>query len=235
MHMTFQLKLFTTLAIAALLCIQTLSFAQQTRRRQVLSIAPRVGVNISDFNGDVINNNIQVGLSAGAMLTYSVVNTFGVSVEALYSQRGAKFENAAYGNERMNFNRRINYIEVPVLARYFLNKNGDFRPNLFIGPDFGFKLGAKDVNRELTSGAARPDADISSAINPVDVGITAGIGLNFAVIERTRFLFDARYTYGLTDVSSDPVASFTGNQNVKNSVITFTFGVSFGIGKKYVK
>ncbi|QHT68589.1 PorT family protein [Rhodocytophaga rosea] len=233
--MTNQSKLVVSVIVISLLFIQTFSFAQQTRRRQVLSIAPRVGVNISDFNGDVANNNIQLGFSGGAMLTYSVVNTFGISVEALYSQKGAKFENAAYGSERMNFNRRINYIEVPVLARYFLNKNGDFRPNLFIGPDFGFKLSAKDANRELTSGTARPDVDISNAINPVDVGITGGIGLNFSVIESMRFLIDARYTYGLTDISSAPLASFTGGQDVKNSAITLTFGVSFGIGKKYVK
>jgi hypothetical protein len=232
MHMTNQSKLVVSLIVISLLFIQTFCFAQQTRRRQVLSIAPRLGVNISDFNGDVANNNIQLGFSGGAMLTYSVVNTFGISVEALYSQKGAKFENAPVvvnnSTQRMNFNRRINYIEVPVLARYFLNKNGDFRPNLFIGPDFGFKLSAKDVNRELTTGTEQPDADISSAINPVDVGITGGIGLNFSVIESTRFLIDARYTYGLTDITE-------AAGNISNSAITLTFGVSFGIGKKYVK
>jgi hypothetical protein len=223
MHMTNQSKLVFSIVVICLLFIQTFSFAQQTRRRQVLSIAPRVGVNISDFNGDVANNNIQLGFSGGAMLTYSVVNTFGISVEALYSQKGAKFENTPN-----KFNRRINYIEVPVLARYFLNKNGDFRPNLFIGPDFGFKVSAKDVNRELANGAGLPDADISSAINPVDVGVTGGIGLNFSVIESTRFLIDARYTYGLTDITE-------AAGNISNSAITLTFGVSFGIGKKYVK
>lgn len=215
--------------------LQTICFAQQTRRRQVVSIGPRVGINISDFNGDVTNNNIQLGLSAGAMLTYSVVNTFGISIEALYSQKGARIENTLINNERINFNRKINYIEVPVLARYFLNKNGDFRPNIFLGPDFGFKLNSKDVNRELTTGTERPDVDRSGAINPVDVGLTGGIGLNFSVIESARILFDARYTYGLSNIYSDPLPGFTTGGKVSNSAITFTFGLSFGIGKKYVK
>lgn len=224
----------------SLLFIQSLGFTQppQTlRRRQVVSIGPKIGVNLSDLNGDVNNHSLQPGIAAGAMLTYSVVNTFGISVEALFSQKGAKFENTANVNNtaRHNFNRRLNYIEVPVLARYFLNKSGDFRPNLFVGPDFGFKLNAKDVNREVVNGSEQDDQDISNAITPVDVGITAGIGLNFAVIEKMRFIFDARYTYGFSDIADENLPGFVNDGKAHNSAINFTFGVSFGIGKKYVK
>jgi hypothetical protein len=224
--------------LISFLFIQSLGFAQppQTlRRRQVVSIGPKIGVNLSDLNGDVNNHSLQPGISAGAMLTYSVVNTFGISVEALYSQKGAKFKNTAYNGASNNFNRRLNYIEVPVLARYFLNKSGDFRPNLFIGPDFGFKLNAKDVNRKITNGADQPNQDVSEAITPVDVGITAGIGLNFAVVEKMRFLIDARYTYGFSDIADETLPGFDNNGKASNSAISFTFGVSFGIGKKYVK
>lgn len=234
MNKLFGAKQLAYVLLVTFIFLQTLCCAQQTRRRQVVSIGPRVGLNVSDFTGDVANNNVQLGVATGAMLTYSVVNTFGISLEALYSQKGARFENqpaitqVGTQGQRFNFNRRVNYIEVPVLARYFLNKNGDFRPNLFLGPDFGFKLSAKDVNRELSTGAEQPDMDISNVINPVDVGITGGIGLNFSVIERTRFLFDVRYTYGLSDITETP-------GKLSNSVINFTFGMSFGIGKKYVK
>jgi outer membrane protein W len=209
----------------------------QKRNRQVVSIGPKVGVNFSNLHGDVSNQAMQPGLSAGAILTYSVVNTFGISVEALYSQKGAKFENAPFSsNQRINFNRRLNYVEVPLLARYFLNKEGNFRPNVFLGPNFGFKLNGKDVNREVVSGTAQPDADISNAINPVDVGITGGIGLNLRLQESLRALLDVRYTHGISNIADSQLTGFTvANPTVGNNAITVTLGLSFGIGKKYEK
>jgi hypothetical protein len=209
-------------------------FAQR-RNRQVLSIGPKVGANLSNFYGDVNNQMMQPGLSAGAILTYSVINTFGVSLEALYSQKGAKFENAPNSTERLNFNRRLNYVEVPLLARYFLNKEGDFRPNIFLGPSFGFKLNAKDVNRSVTGGTARPEQEITNTINPLDVGITGGIGLNFHVQGAMRALLDVRYTHGLSDVAESQSIGFAADPRVCNSALTISAGVSFGIGKRYEK
>lgn len=203
-------------------------FAQ--RNRQVVSIGPKIGVNLTNLYGDVSNQTMQLGLSAGGILTYSVVNVFGISLEALYSQKGAKFENVPFNTtQRINFNRKINYVEVPLLARYFLNKGGDFRPNVFVGPNFGFKLSAKDVNRSVVGGASQPDDDISDVINPVDVGITGGIGLNFLVQSAVRVLLDARYTYGFSNITESQIAGFSTNPTVGNSSITITAGLSFGI------
>lgn len=222
--------------IASLFFLTVTNFSYAQRNRQVLSIGPKVGVNFSDFHGDVTNNNIQPGLSAGAMLNYSVVNTFGISVEALFSQKGAKFTNAANASgQRFDFNRKINYIEVPVLARYFLNKSGNFRPNLFIGPDFGFKLNGNDINRIIVGGAEQPDSDISALINPVDVGVTGGISLNFFLQGTMRLLIDARYTYGFSDVNENRLVGFADNGTVGNSAITLSTGLSFGVGKKYAR
>jgi hypothetical protein len=229
------LKLVRFAFIATFFSLAATHFSYAQRNRQVLSIGPKVGINLSDFHGDVANNNIQPGLSAGAMVNYSVVNTFGISLEALFSQKGAKFTNAASGTQRLDFNRRLNYIEVPVLARYFLNKSGNFRPNLFIGPSFGFKLNGNDVNRAVVGGSEQPDNDISAAVNPVDVRLTGGIGLNFLLQGTMRLLFDARYTYGFSDVNDDNLPGFANNGNVGNSAITLSAGLSFGIGKKYAK
>lgn len=216
-----------------ILCSTSSVFAQ--RNRQVVSIGPKIGVNFTNLHGDVSNQTMQVGVSVGGILTYSVVNVFGISLEALYSQKGAKFENATVANsaQRLNFNRKINYVEVPLLARYFLNKSGDFRPNVFVGPNFGFKLNAKDVNRTIVGGASQPDDDISDAINPVDVGITGGIGLNFLVQSAMRVLIDARYTYGFSNIAESQLPGFSTDPTVGNSSITITAGLSFGIGKKY--
>jgi outer membrane protein W len=239
MQYTFKEKIFCLLIICLFVLSSASELFAQRRNRQVVSIGPKIGANLTSLHGDVSNQTLQPGLSAGAILTYSVVNTFGISVEALYSQKGAKFENALVpgsATQRMNFNRRLNYVEVPLLARYFLNKDGDFRPNVFVGPNFGFKLNAKDVNRSMVGGTAQPDTEISSVINPVDVGITGGIGLNLRLQSAMRVLLDVRYTYGISNITDSQIAGFTvANPTVGNNAITITAGLSFGIGKKYEK
>lgn len=205
------------------------TFAQIRAQRQVLSVGPKIGVNISNFRGDdVSRNGAQAGLVVGAVLTYSVVNNFAISVEALYAQKGARFTNEPVGqNEEIDYNRRINYVEIPVLARYYLNTDGFFRPNVFVGPAFGFMLSAKEVNRKMND-ESLSDVDISDAVNPVDVGLAFGAGLNFQVAERRRILVDARYTLGISDITE-------ADNNVSSTAFTLTVGTSFGFGKRYKK
>ena len=155
---------------------------------------------------------------------YSSLNHFGISGDLLYSQMGGK-----YSQSNTSFKQRVNYLEIPVALRYFLTLNGNFRPNLFFGPSLGIKLSAKftdfaNTNPVITS----RDFDNSNQFNTLDLGLIAGFQLNFKGIgDRQHFLIDARYRYGLSDITIDP------NQNVNNSTITLTLGYSFGVGPEY--
>jgi outer membrane protein W len=244
MHYPFRVTFYCLLITCLFVLTTAADLCAQKRNRQVVSIGPKIGANLSTLHGDVTNQTLQPGLSVGAILTYSVVNTFGISLEALYSQKGAKFTktvNSASTSQTLSLNRKLNYVEVPLLARYFLNKEGDFRPNLFLGPNFGFKLNAKDVNISNSAGADLEDSDISYLINPVDFGITGGIGVNFRLQRAMRVLLDVRYTYGISDITDNTALRLAGitapgaNANVGNSGLTITAGLSFGIGKKYEK
>jgi hypothetical protein len=201
-----------------LVLVSMQAFGQaRPRTRQTLSISPRIGFNVSNLRGDIDNNRSAAGLAVGGMLTYSVVSHFGVSLEALYSQRGARYE----ANNTV-FTSRINYVEIPVYGRYFLRTEGDLRPNIFLGPSFGFKLNARTYNSDRTV-----DINATEAYNAVDAGLTAGIGINYLLRPGRRLLFDARYTFGLTDIAANT------DRQVYNSVFTITAGLSFGVGKRY--
>jgi hypothetical protein len=118
MHYPFRVTFYCLLITCLFVLTTATDLCAQKRNRQVVSIGPKVGVNLSNLHGDVSNQALQAGLSAGAILNYSVVNTFGISVEALFSQKGAKFENAPMpsSTQRLNFNRKLNYVEVPLTA-----------------------------------------------------------------------------------------------------------------------
>lgn len=176
--------------------------------------------------GDVQNRKMLPGLVAGVGVMYSDISRFGLAIEALYSQRGAKFD-VPFQNGRIAFNQRLNYLEVPITLRYYLNDGGDFRPNLYFGPSVAYMLKAKRTNQKL-NGNDIASVDNSRDFRPLDLGITGGIQFNFRAGDRQRFLIDARYTYGITDIS---VAS----ERIQNSTITVALGYSWGIGRNYTR
>ncbi|GAB2558654.1 hypothetical protein GCM10027190_05520 [Spirosoma areae] len=177
--------------------------------------------------GDVEQNQFHPGLTAGAFLMYSSLNHFGISVDALYAQRGAAFRLTRPDGSTVNYDQRVSYLEIPVALRYFLTLSGNFRPNVFFGPSLAFKLNAK-------SSQANPKLDNSASFNAADLGLLAGFQLNWkGFAERQRFLIDARYTYGLSDATALPIAGGLAAQNIRNSMITLTLGYGFGVGREY--
>lgn len=211
---SLRFTLFSLLLIST--CLSS-SFAQQR-----FSAGPRVGLNLSTFGMDAKGYTLRPGVTAGAFLMYSSLNHFGISGDVLYSQMGASYSQA---NE--SFKQRINYLEIPIALRYFLTLNGNFRPNIFFGPSVGFKLNAKQTDL-VRNNVSYPTIDNSSAFRSADLGLIAGFQLNFKGFgERQRFLIDARYRYGLSDIT------FDDNQNVNNSTITLTLGYGFGVGPEY--
>ncbi|GAB3692699.1 hypothetical protein GCM10027592_11890 [Spirosoma flavus] len=169
------------------------------------------------------------GVSAGVFLMYSSLNHFGLSADVLYSQRGTD-----YNDGRIKFKQRVNYLEIPVLARYFLTLEGNFRPNVFIGPSLGIKLNAKRLDGQYLSGTGPViNSDNSSDFNDLDLGASGGFQLNWGTGNRQHFLIDARYTLGLSNVQSN-LPNIWGNRSpLQNSTFTLALGYSFGVGREH--
>ena len=210
-----------TLLTLSLIVLGLATVNAQSRQRW--SAGPRLGLNMSKFMGDIPPVNGQVGSTkflpgalAGIGFMYSDISHFGFAFDILYSQEGTRYTN---GNSRQ----RVNYLEVPITLRYFLNDGGDFRPNLFVGPSVALRTKA---NFDPTQGSPADRFDNTAVFKPTEVGVTGGIQLNFRVRNRERFLIDARYTHGLTDV-------WTGPGITRNQTITLGLGYNFGIGRNY--
>jgi len=215
---SLRFTLFSFLLVTS--CLSS-SFGQQR-----FSAGPRVGLNLSTFGMDAKDYTLRPGVTAGAFLMYSSLNHFGISGDVLYSQMGAKYS-LPVNNQANSFKQRINYLEVPIALRYFLTLSGNFRPNVFFGPSFGFKLNAKQTDR-IANGINQPNFDNSAEFRSMDLGLIAGFQLNFkGLAERQRFLIDARYRYGLSDIT------LNNNQSVNNSTITLTLGYGFGVGPEH--
>ncbi len=201
---------------------------QSVSAQQRWSIGPRIGANISNQMGDLppgADVKWLAGWNVGGFIMYSDINHFGISADVLYSQKGVRLENVAAGAARARYTSRVNYLEVPILARYFLTLSGSFRPNFFIGPSVAFTLNAKTKDHTVGT-AEQPERDVTDLYRPADLGLVGGIALNFEVAKGKRVLFDARYTYGLIDAT-------VGAGSIRNSAVTLNLSYGFGIGKKY--
>lgn len=203
--------------------------------QQRWSVGPRVGLNVSNFWGNADNFHYRTGLAAGAFIMYSSVNHFGLSADVLYSQRGARYDGPDYlTGGSLQIKQRVNYLEIPVVARYFLTLSGNFRPNLFIGPSLGLRLNAKRTDAKLNGAdAPRYNTQNSADFNSLDLGATAGFQLNFHAGRRQHFLIDGRYTLGLTDVKSGLPNVYGPLSNLRNSTFTLALGYSFGVGAEH--
>jgi hypothetical protein len=226
--------------VISTLCLLTACLTTASAQQR-FSAGPRIGLNYSTLavnteptpGAGAVNVKFRPGLVAGAFLMYSSLNHFGLSIDALYSQRNSQLSLSnlpIYGGAVASYAQRINYLEIPIALRYFLNRGGDFRPNLFFGPSLAFRLKAKTDNHKINDTDVPTLArDITSEVEPLDLGLMAGFQLNFPGFfgERQRFLIDGRYTYGLTKINK------LGTNNLHNSTITLTLGYGFGVGPEF--
>jgi outer membrane protein W len=200
------------IAIVSMVILLTFTMCLTTKAQtKVWSVGPEAGFSFSKYGKDASTNDFKSGAIGGVFLTYSILNTFGITTKLLYSQKGASFES-------IDTKQTLNYIEVPVIGRFFLNKEGNFRPNIFAGPSFGFLAGATN---KVGSNDRVDIESYENIYNGFDFGVTGGLGLNFLISTETYFIIDARYTHGLSDITKD-------NGNVNNNSFGLTAGLSFG-------
>jgi len=127
----------------------------------------RTGVNVSnlDFAEDpTVQNSHRNGFFIGFLAEYNLSERFLFSPELQFSAEGAKFEQI-----------RVDYIQAPILFKYFLDEVVAFG----VGPQIGIKTHKYEDN--LTNLAF-------SAVGSIEYRIT------------TEFFVDFRYTYGLTNI-----------------------------------
>lgn len=213
---------FTWKALTCFPLLMALNLYSANAQNKTWSAGPEAGISVNKFAGDVEQQEFKNGFVGGAHITYSTKSTFGITFKALYHQRGSQQTFSNVINKKA-----LAYLELPLLARFFLTTSGRFRPNLFVGPSASFLLGVK--NKVGDGDYVKPTDQDQDSYATFDLGLTAGLGLNYLIAKETRLLFDARYNYGLLDIHRPELISFY------NRGLAFTLGLSFGLNKQPLK
>jgi opacity protein-like surface antigen len=91
----------------------------------------------------------------------------------------------------------LDFLEIPIMVRATLGW-GAVRPYLFAGPNFGIRLKASSDN---TSAGGSQSYNVKDQIGSTNVSIEVGAGVGYKFAENTTLTGDARYSYGLVNLS----------------------------------
>lgn len=159
----------------------------------------KAGGNIATFGQENINWDTRYSWHAGVLAHIHRSKHFAIQPELYYSEQGA--ERAVVGLDNQL---ELAYLQLPVLFQYMTGSGFRFQA----GPQVGFLLSAK----QQLNGGARSDA--KDSFKNIDFGVTAGV----SYVTRLNFGFDARYFYGLTDISDTNTGGKINNTMIQLGV-----------------
>ena len=202
--------------IAAMM-VATLSANAQNEVGQ-WTLMPKAGINISTITGDGPQKS-KVGFVGGAEFEVGLAEKFGLDFGLLYSMEGCKYPAADFVNFYIpgagnlvdgNANFNFDYINIPILAQYYLAKG------------FAIKAGlqpAFNVRHKVSyNGESVNSKDLGMDVNAFNLSIPVGLSYEYK-----SFVLDVRYNIGVTKIVKDE----KGN----NSTFAITLGYKIPLNK----
>lgn len=147
------------------------------------------GISTSQMTGDNIVGFHKAGFYGGAFTDYRFTPRSTLQLELSFLQRGSR-QTPTVKNNNTRFLYNLNYIEFPVLYRWYGIKN----MNLEIGPSVSYLINSKqeDSFGEVTN---------KIEFNKIDLSIAAG--LSYYLLKSKKLEVNARYSLSVIPTSSD--------------------------------
>ena len=182
--------------VIALFAFTSTTLTAQSRIHSNFGI--KIGANAAKLGQPQINWDTRYSWHAGLLAHLHIREHFAIQPELIYSNQGA--EHVIPGSDRLF---KLGYLNIPVLFQYMTGSGFRFQA----GPQIGFLVKA---DQELNG----TESDIKSSIKKTDFSLLGGA----SYIMLSGFGFDARYIYGLTDISNTDDVSGPG-ADLNNLVI----------------
>jgi hypothetical protein len=233
------LKTFSLLVALATIYTLGLSTAQAQDAAQAdstkskLMIGVRAGLNLSYLRIDNENDGsaFAEGAQAGLFVKYAFNDWAAVSLEAAWSQSGArkmKYNSSAGTNGDAFL--QLNNVQLNPLVQFKIPVLSVYEPYLFAGPSFNLNyLNSAYINGTNGTNFSK---DATAYTTGLDLGLLVGAGVDFNLRFATLTL-DARYRHGLNDINQRTgTATQFGTNTWRSSQLSFQVGLGFPIGGK---
>lgn len=174
-----------------------------------LKFGVKAGANIATLTGDVENLTSKFAFHIGGVVEIPITDKLSFQPELLYSSQGAEYdEGLGFGAVSANAKIKLDYVNVPLIAKYYVIDN--------LGVEFGPLVGILVSAKEDYGGTTD---DAKDDYKSVDFGLAAGasykldFGLNFGL----------RYNLGLADIND--IDGYDGKAH--NGVFQVSVGYMF--------
>ena len=180
----------------------------------------KTGLNHANFRGETIGlTKSRVGFTAGGFVTFRINETFSIQPEVYYTVKG--FRQKVRGAFESTIT--LDYLEIPVLAKYSSETQNNVKISLFAGPAFEFNL--KSKTNIKPEGGIEEEKDLDT--KGFDYGLVLGLEVSIDVYY-CKIIIESRYTLGLMIINKDWRNNPGGEDfEVKNSVLSLLVGFSF--------
>jgi Outer membrane protein beta-barrel domain len=167
-------------------------------------------------------------LTVGIPVEVSFGNSFALQAEFNFIQKGLKShtEQVLQGVSFVSDNSlKVNWLEIPILAKFRFGSQRDFGGGLFVGPSVGYGINGRSkfsfISSALPSGNSGDNAiDFKKdGHSRVDLALNLGAEINYGGI-----FLDTRYQLGLTNMVT------TNNSSASNSFSAKTQGITLTVG-----
>ena len=191
---------------------------------QEMSFGVKAGVNLANVGGDVDEDtDMKLGMHIGGFAEFMLSEKFAIQPELLFSMKGYKSEySEAEMGVSVNYENKVNlnYIDIPIMAKYYIVEGFD----VHAGPQIGFLMSAKGKSKASATVMGQhyseeTEEDLKDFMNTIDFGLGFGVGYKLDM----GVFFNARYNLGLSNIFDVDTDDFS----VQNNVIQISAGYAF--------
>jgi len=173
-----------------------------------LTIAGLYGGSSGSWDG-------RTGFGFGFLLRWWISDSFVIQPELLYNMKGAQYSEDYLGSP-LKITMEMDYLELPILLKYYFPVDWELKPHIFAGPSLGFKI--NDDLKATYEGESVSIPDSVSDLKSYEAGLVFGFGLDYP-LGPGEVNLDIRYSPSVTAVFN------SGDE--KNSIWSFTLGYVF--------
>jgi Outer membrane protein beta-barrel domain len=171
---------------------------------------------------------VEIGLS----------DMFSVQAEVMYLQKGFTLSTNILGFASFEGNQKVNYLEIPLMAKLNFLADAPLNISILAGPSFGYALSGRAYSKTTITASnvsqIEDDAVDFKDFNRFEIGAHLGVNLGFK-IGSGKLVLDGRYLMGLTKLNKNAIdiavptgGTGTGTTTSNESVTNRGFSVGLG-------
>lgn len=193
----------------------------------------KVGAAIANFDENVSSPTdlkSQSKVTFGGYVRLDVGHTFSIQPELQYVPNGSKGTFAVDNGgtpTSVDAALKMNYLELPVLAKFRFPGGSSLMPNIYLGPSAALNLSSK-LSGDLTAigGSTNDETDVKDQVEKVLFGGAVGGGFDMKAGKGILSL-DGRYSRSLSDVFKKATTGTFGTADPKSTTVSVTLGYAF--------